>query len=223
MSKIIELEVESDEIIGQDGGFLGIRRMRLRNRRADGSLSEPYACDFVERPYGLDAVVVALYRRTGAGVDVLLRQGLRPTLVFGRTADRVPVPDPRTSLLLTELVAGIVEAHDKGLEGIRRRAAEEALEEAGYAIEPERITFLGAATFPTPGLMAEKFWLMAAEVVGSVPTKAMGDGSPMEEGSSTWWTALDEAIAACVRGEIEDCKTELTLRRLADWLRAPQS
>ena len=223
MSKIIELEVESDEIVGQEGGFLGIRRMRLRNRRADGSLSEPYPCDFVERPYGLDAVVVALYRRTGAGVDVLLRKGLRPPLVFGRTEERVPVPDPRTSLLLTELVAGIVEAHDKGSEGIRRRAAEEALEEAGYAIAPEQIAFLGAATFATPGLMAEKFWLMAAEVADAVPSKALGDGSPMEEGSSTWWMPLGEAIAACVRGEIEDCKTELALRRLADWLRAPQS
>ena len=27
---------------------------------------------------------------------------------------------------------------------------------------------------------------------------------------------LDEAIAACVRGEIEDAKTELVLRRLRD-------
>ena len=29
---------------------------------------------------------------------------------------------------------------------------------------------------------------------------------------------LDDAIAACVDGEIEDCKTELTLRRLRDLL-----
>jgi hypothetical protein len=34
----------------------------------------------------------------------------------------------------------------------------------------------------------------------------------------TWWVDLDEAIAASVRGELEDAKTELGLRRLRDWL-----
>lgn len=221
MSKIIGLEVEGDEHIGQEGGFLGIRRMRLRNRREDGSLSSPYLCDFVERPYGLDAVVVALYRRTDQGVEVLLRQGLRPCLAFGRSAETVPVAEERTYMMLTELVAGIVEAGDTGIEGVRGRGAEEAWEEAGYRVDPAQMVLLGAATFPTPGLMAEKFWLMAADVSdGPAPRVAEGDGSPMEEGSSTWWMGIDQAIDACVRGEIEDCKTELTLRRLRDWLRA---
>lgn len=221
MSKIIGLQVESDDTVGQEGGFLGIRRMRLRNRREDGSLSASYLCDFVVRPYGLDAVVVALYRRAGDGVEVLLRQGLRPCVVFGRSGDLVPVPETRSSLLLTELVAGIVETEDVGIEGVRRRGVEEAWEEAGYRVEPAQMTILGAATFPTPGLMAEKFWLMAADVTDSpAPRPALGDGSPMEEGSSTSWMRLEDAIAACVRGDIEDCKTELTLRRLQEHLRA---
>ena len=33
------------------------------------------------------------------------------------------------------------------------------------------------------------------------------------------WLDLDDAIAACLRGDIEDSKTELGLRRLRDQLR----
>jgi hypothetical protein len=40
----------------------------------------------------------------------------------------------------------------------------------------------------------------------------------MEEGARTYWLALDDAIAACVRGDICDLKTELGLRRLRDHL-----
>ncbi|MEM9488746.1 MAG: NUDIX hydrolase [Myxococcota bacterium] len=224
--RAVGFAVASDEVIGQDGGFLGIRRLHLRNRRADGTLSAPYVCDFITRPYGVDAVVVALYYRPPppAGVRVLLRSGLRPALAFGRTTDRVPVPDDRSYLYLRELVAGIVEGQDRGLAGIRRRAAEEVLEEAGYRVEPEQIALLGQSTFPSPGSMAEKFWLSAVEIADPAAQQVPpGDGSPMEEGAATEWLDLDEAIAACVRGDIEDCKTELALRRLRDTLRSDRA
>jgi len=45
-----------------------------------------------------------------------------------------------------------------------------------------------------------------------------GDGSPMEEGARTRWLGLDDAIAACARGDLPDLKTELGLRRLRDHL-----
>jgi ADP-ribose pyrophosphatase len=67
--------------------------------------------------------------------------------------------------------------------------------------------------------MAEKFWLAAVEVADPAAQRPpRGDGSPMEEGVTTRWLELDQAIAACVAGEIEDAKTELTLRRLRDLL-----
>jgi hypothetical protein len=47
------------------------------------------------------------------------------------------------------------------------------------------------------------------------PAPAEGDGSPLEEGAVLRWRGLDEAIAACERGEIEDAKSELAFRRLA--------
>jgi ADP-ribose pyrophosphatase len=40
----------------------------------------------------------------------------------------------------------------------------------------------------------------------------------MEEGARTRWLPLDEAIAACMKGELSDLKTELGLRRLAERL-----
>ena len=52
MSKIVGFAIESDDLVGKEGGFLAIRRLRMRNRRADGSLSEPYLCDFIVRPTG---------------------------------------------------------------------------------------------------------------------------------------------------------------------------
>jgi ADP-ribose pyrophosphatase len=219
MQEIVGLAIETDQIVGREGGFLAIRRLRLRNRRADGSLSEPYLCDFIVRPYGLDAVVVALYHRTERGIEVLVRDGLRPSLALGRAADTIPVADERSYLLLTELVAGIIEEGDKGIAGIKQRAAAEVLEEAGYRVAADAIMMLGAATFPTAGAMPEKFWLTAVEVTAPETQEPLaGDGSPMEEGARTRWLDLGDAIAACVRGDMEDMKTELTLRRLRDAL-----
>jgi hypothetical protein len=42
----------------------------------------------------------------------------------------------------------------------------------------------------------------------------------MEEGARTRWLPLDDAIAACVRGDLCDLKTELGLRRLRDHIAA---
>jgi ADP-ribose pyrophosphatase len=90
-------------------------------------------------------------------------------------------------------------------------------EEAGYRVEAGAVELLGAGTFPTPGAMAERFWLAAVEIDDpGLATVPAGDGSPMEEGASIAWMDLDDAIAACVRGEIEDMKTEVALRRLRD-------
>ena len=217
--EVVGIEVQSHEQLGGPGGFLRVERYRLRNRRGDGSLSREYICDFLGRPKGPDAVVVVLYHRDAAGqVSVLLRRGLRPALWLGRPADELPVPEsPR--MTFTEVVAGIIERDDEGEDGVRKRAAIEAHEEAGVHVDPTSVQFLGAGTFPSPGSMPEKFWLTAARV--DDPSQAElppTDGSPMEEGARCWWTPLDDAIQACVRGEIEDCKTELALRRLRDTL-----
>jgi ADP-ribose pyrophosphatase len=215
--EIVAFVIDGDELVGE-GGFLAIRRLRMRNRRADGSLSPPYLCDAIARPYGQDAVVVAVYARTDGGVQVLVRDGLRPSLLLGRDPTRAPLPEPPPGMFLTELVAGILEPGDVGVDGLRQRAAHEVEEEAGFIVAPAAIALLGAGAYPSPGSMIEKFYFTAVEVDPSTQQPLSGDGSPMEEGARTRWLPLDHAIDACVRGELADLKTELGLRRLRDHL-----
>ena len=121
-------------------------------------------------------------------------------------------------MFLTELVAGILEPGDVGVDGLRQRAAHEVEEEAGFTVDPAAIAVLGAGVYPSPGSMIEKFYFTAVEVDPAAQQALAGDGSPMEEGAKTRWLPLDAAIDACVRGELADLKTELGLRRLRDHL-----
>jgi ADP-ribose diphosphatase len=199
-------EVLSDDRIGA-GGFLIIRRLRLRVRRSDGTLSKEGVYDVLERPMGADAVVLALWHRRADGtVDVLLRNAPRVPLYFR---------DPAMGTSHTEVVAGVVEVGEEGWAAIQRRAAAEAHEEAGVRIDPAAVERLGPHSFPTSGLLAEIFHFAAAEVrdrdaAETPPT----DGSPFEEGAELSWVPLDEALRRCDTGEIVDLKTELALRRL---------
>ena len=218
---VVGVEILSQNLVGREGGFLAIRRLHMMNVRSDGSRSARYLVDFLVRPKGLDAVVVAVYTRAADGVRVLLRDGLRIPLHLGRDDETVPVPDTKRYLFFREVVAGIVEATDRGEEGLLRRAAAEVEEEAGLTVSPDAVRLLGAGTFPSPGSMPERFWLAAVEVSAAqaaAATAPAGDGSPLEEGATITWLPLGEAIAACVRGDIEDMKTEVTLRRLRDSL-----
>jgi ADP-ribose pyrophosphatase len=222
VDEVVAFVIDGEELVGE-GGFLAIRRLRMRNRRADGSLSPPYICDAIARPYGQDAVIVAVHARTAAGVQVLVRDGLRPALLAGRDPARAPLPEPPPGMFLTELVAGILEPGDIGAEGLRQRAAHEVEEEAGFVVAPEAVVVLGAGAYPSPGSMIEKFYFTAVEVDPAAQRALAGDGSPMEEGARTRWLALDDAIDACLRGELADLKTELGLRRLRDHLRGDTS
>jgi ADP-ribose pyrophosphatase len=218
MVEVVDVEVVKDETLAE-GGYLAVRRLRLRNRRADGTLSAPYTCDFLVRDKGVDAVVVVVYCRTDDEVQVLLRDGMRAPLRFGRVGVPKPLPDAREGLFFREVVAGIVEPQDQGEAGLRRRAALEVEEEAGFRVTNEDIEFLGAGSFPCPGAIPERYWLMAVAIADPEAQRPLcGDGSPMEEGARTLWMELDAAIAACVAGEIEDAKTELALRRLRERL-----
>ena len=209
MSDLRGFEILSDERVGA-GGFLQIRRLRLRMLRADGSKSEEGIWDYVERPVGLDAVVLALHRAGANGsVEVLLRHCLRVPLQFGR-------PEPAQRLIFPELVAGIVEKGDD----LAQRATSEAFEETGLRVEAAEIQPLGPPMYPTPGMCAELFHFLACEVRDLRARPPAGDGSPFEEGARLEWVELGEALRRCSTGEINDMKTEIGLRRLRERLGA---
>ncbi|MGZ3405901.1 MAG: hypothetical protein ACXVAN_05615, partial [Polyangia bacterium] len=163
-------QVDSDERLAE-GGFLRLRRLRLRVRRADGTLSRQGLYDLVERSMGPDAVVLMLWHRAAdGGVRVLLRHAPRVPLYFR---------DPAIGIAHTEVVAGIIEKGEDDWPAIRQRAAHEAHEEAGIVITADAVERLGPASFPTAGMFSELFHFVAAEVED--PDAAVApptDGSP---------------------------------------------
>lgn len=211
--EVVDLEVLEDlsSRARCDEGFLHLRRLRCRNVRADGSVSQPYTVDVVDRPVP-DAVAVLVWRRSSSGVEVLTRRTLRPAAYFRRDLP-LPVPDRAPSLTVEELVAGVLEPEDKGVAGVRARAAAEVGEEAGYAVSPEMVELLGPAFFMLPGIISEKIHPTAVDVTGETPGPAAGDGSPLEEGASLRWWPISTLLAACRSGEVEDAKTELCVLR----------
>ena len=224
MPRVAEIEIVEDRTATSrcDEGFLRLKRYRARNRREDGSRSAEYPIDLIDRPT-LDAVAVCAWARGPAGVEVLTRRGLRPAAYFRRGKTTV-LPD-RDYLLVEELVAGVLEPGEVGLEALRQRGADELREEAGIDVAPGRLEPLGGPFFMLPGIVSEKIHLLAVEVSRGdgpsiVAAPALGDGSPLEEGAELRWRPLAEAIARCEEGVIEDAKTELAMRRLAARLSA---
>ena len=194
-----------------DEGFLHVKRLVCRNRHADGSTSRDYRVDVVDRPIP-DAVAVLIWRRGAQGIEVLTRRGLRPAAHF-RESLKLPVPDPHPYLLLEELVAGILEPEDLGEAGVRRRAAEETLEEAGFRVPVEQVISLGTSFFLAPGILSEKIHPTAVEVTGRAQEPPHGDGSPLEEGATLHWWGIDALLEACRTGDVEDAKTEIMVCR----------
>jgi ADP-ribose pyrophosphatase len=229
------MELESIEVVSDltrksrcDEGFLRLARLRLRNHYRDGSASAVYPCDVVSRRH-TDAVVCLLYEVVdtcdeGRSVQVVLREAPRPPVYLRRSKELVH-PDPRAYDTLREFVAGVIEESDADPDGnpdgnpeagLQRRAALEALEEAGLDVPPERFTVVGAGTFASPGVGDEKVHYVAAPVRVADAREPAGDGSVMEECARVVVMELGAALAACRAGEIPDMKTELGLQRLAE-------
>ena len=218
---VVDIEVAEDrtERSTCQGGFLKLRRWMLRNVYADGTRSAPYPCDVMSRSQ-VDAVTVVLWQevRDASGarrVRVLLKEGLRPA-VYLRKEKRVEHREERPALKVLEIAAGMLEAGDAGPGGIERRAAAEAREECGVAMDPAAVAVLGGPMFASPGVTDERVHFRAVAVDVATAGHAHGDGSPMEQGTRAVAMDLDEALARCRDGTIPDMKTEIGLLRLCD-------
>jgi ADP-ribose pyrophosphatase len=196
--------------------FLRVVTLRLRNHYKDAAPSPPYLCD-VMLPRWVDAVAAVLYTREDDGVRVGLKECLRPAVFVRRELD-LPAPEPNRSPFVLEVVAGRLEPGDDGAEGIARRVVEEAREEAGLVVDPAGVRLLGSPVFTSPGTCPEKLYVAAVEVDPARRVPVAGDGSPMEETGAFGFVPLDEAIAMCRSGAIEDAKTEIALLRFRETL-----
>ncbi len=206
--------------------FLQLRSLRMRVEGPDGWVSEEGTWDFVERPVGLDAVVVVVFRRVADGVEVLLRQGLRVPASLGRPGQpRGPGRHP--AVFIDEIVAGLIEDGEASPSGRIERARQEVEEETGLHLPSSVIEPLGGPLWATPGVCAEQLYYFSADATGVEAAALVGDGSPFEALAQTIWLPLDEAIArACgagteTSGESGDLRAELGLRRLAARLKPP--
>ena len=215
--------VASDVLVDAERSprFLRMRAVGLAIELPDGSVTSEGTWDFVERPMGLDAVIVVVWRRAARGVEVLVRRGLRVPTVLGRPSQpRGPGRHP--AFLVEETVAGLVERGEDHEAGLLSRARDEVHEEAGLALPLSAFTKLDGPLWATPGLCAEVLHWFAADATGAPEgAQPVGDGSPFESWVELEWRLLDEAIARCASGEagrldsIGDLRAELGFRRLA--------
>lgn len=179
----------------------------------EDSATFPYFC--VGRR-ALDAVVVTPHFVSTSGERmVLLRSALRPP-PFVRPEDIRPVPEKASLGELWEVPAGLVEPGEMNPEGLRIGAARELLEETGYDVRPEDMKELGPSTFPSPGVIGERHFFFHVEIDPQKRAHATEDGSQLERHAAVCEVTLAAALAGCRSGEIEDGKTEIALRRLAD-------
>jgi ADP-ribose pyrophosphatase len=196
-------------------GFLRLRRVMLRVRFADGTESAPFEYDTIDRGR-LDAVVIAAhFRGAGGRREVFLRSALRPPVAL-RARDVSPVVEKDTLGALWELPAGLVELDERTPEGLRRCAARELLEEVGIEVDAGAVRPLGPSGFPAPGVIGERHFFFHVEVDPSRARAPTEDGSALERHAKVCAVPVDHAIDLCRRGVIEDEKTELALRRLAE-------
>jgi ADP-ribose pyrophosphatase len=139
-----------------------------------------------------------------------------------RPSYALPIPQPKNDATLFEIPAGLVEAGESGEEGLRACAARETMEEVGLTITPDAFFRLGPGVFLSPGLCAEKLYFLAAEADPDTAGAPTMDGSPVEEGAIVKWLMLEDALEACRSGALEDAKTEVAIRRLAEHLAADE-
>jgi len=211
----ISLEVLEDLSPEQAQGFLRLVRRRMRTHYPDGSHSLPFVYDEVDRP-NLDATVIAAhYLDAEAERWVYLRSALRPPVAL-RDPATVPGPLPDRKGGLWELPAGLVERHEQSADGIASCAARELEEELGFSVAPTALSALGPSTFPAPGVIAERHFFFEVTVDPRTRRAPSLDGSALEVGGVVSPLPLGVALEYCRSAVIEDAKTELALRRLAE-------
>lgn len=163
------------------------------------------AYDVLDRR-ALDACVIVAHHRAADGrTHVWVRSCVRPPVAL-RTIE------PKSSGVLWELPAGLVEPGEEAVDA----AARELAEELGFVVARTALAPLGGWSLPAPGFIGEVHHFFHVEVDPAKRADPGGDGSPLEEEAVIVDLPLEEALAACRDGLVRDAKTELALRRFAE-------
>lgn len=207
----IRLELIEDISPDCPPGFLRLVRRRYRAHYPDGSVSQPFVYDEVDRR-AIDAVVIVAHFDRDGQRHVYLRSAVRPPVAH-RDPARSPMKESGHGGLW-EVPAGLVEPDEQSEAGLQRSAARELGEELGFDVPPAALRPLGPSTFPTPGVIAERHFYFEVEVDPGARREPHLDGSALERAGRVVSLPLFEALELCAAGAVEDAKTELALRRL---------
>jgi ADP-ribose pyrophosphatase len=213
----LQLERLEDLSPAAPAGFLRLVRERLQVRASDGHVSRPFVYDRIDRT-GIDAVVIAAFFFESGIPHVYLRSALRPPLYF-RDPKRSPQPESGLGALW-ELPAGLIDVGEQSAAGVHVAAARELQEELGFSVAPAAIVRLGHSVLPCPGVIAERQYFTAVQVDPARREQPTLDGSELEREGRVATVSLEQALAWIRAGQLEDAKTELGLRRLAEHLQA---
>lgn len=219
-SVVVDYKIITDTKETGKEHFASLRQLQIKPIFSDHTQGEQHPCAVLMR-HGIDAVMVVPYVRQEPIETslVLLRYGQRPAVWLRRFME-LPIQEPDAPARLCELVAGIREWHEHGIEGLRKRACIELQEEVGLHISPEDLVPLGPGFLPSPGLFPEKIFPFCVELSLSALQQAnpLGDGGIQEMGASIEIITLQDAIQRVDQGLIIDAKTELGLLRLMRFL-----
>ncbi|MEO5367304.1 MAG: NUDIX domain-containing protein [Magnetococcus sp. WYHC-3] len=183
------MKVDIQQIKTTHRGFLHLEEVRLRHQRFDGSMTPPLMREHVRRP---DSAAVVLYDPRTDSV-VLIRQFRIGPYLAGAGGWQ------------WEIVAGMADGQDQGLEQLARR---EALEEAGFALEQVRPML---RFFPSPGVSNESVQLFLGVVDSRCPVDKGGGLDHEGEDIAVHVLPGDEVAAMVATGQIDNATALLGL------------
>lgn len=213
----VELIQDLSAISSPIEGFLRRYRHRVKTLLSDGTRTDTFVVDFIDRAHD---------RRDAVGfIPFAKKTPVEETLVLLRRQVRYGAWVATGVPLVCEVAAGVIELPETP----EQTAQRELYEETGIEIGLEHVRLLGRPLFILPGALTERVFCVSIEVPEdiireSVGAEVIGDGSPFEQGAELVALTLAEALGA-VEGkrsgatpDIADAKTELILRRLKEAL-----
>jgi ADP-ribose pyrophosphatase len=210
----VTLQLVQDQTPPAPAGFLRLVRRQLVALDAKGEVSSPFVYDEVDRA-ALDAVVIAAHYVVDGTRHVYLRSAARPPVMLRKSSRNVG-QEYMTRNGLWELPAGLVEPGEASRTGVIQCAQRELKEELGFDVTIDQLVPLGPSTYPCPGVIAERHFFFHVLVRPDARLEPTLDGSAIETLGAIINVPLTDALSWCRAGQLEDAKTELGLRRLAE-------